>query len=343
MFRRCVHAHARQYCARHGALHHRLRELSQGSTFVQPTQKKKNKKKKKKDFVDGFGPATFDPDHHADGLTQALNAEAKRLGLGPTTITTPERVDTFPQYMEWLGEGRHGEMGYLARKDRVDRRNDMNVILPGVQSVICTSLVYWPGRDGFPAAHTVLARDEKGHSGAPQTTRSGKSTGHMTHGAMSCYAWGEDYHEILGRKLRQLAVWLHGQYGGEGAFFVDTGALLERGLAARAGLGCVRSRERRELWPGVLRASDPSNGSATALQRLCGSFVGKNSMLISERLGSGLFLGQVLSTLPLPAAPPRKKSGACGKCNKVRTLPVITPPSSRGPHSRNHTPVTALP
>jgi hypothetical protein len=115
-------------------------------------------KKRNKHYVDG-GPARFEPREHADDFAQALNAEARRLGLGPTTITTPDRVDTFPQYMDWLGEGRHGEMGYLARADRVD----MNVVLPGVQSVICTSLVYWPGRGGFPAAHTVPAPGRWGH------------------------------------------------------------------------------------------------------------------------------------------------------------------------------------
>ena len=103
------------------------------------------------------GPARFELREHADDFAQALNAEARRLGLGPTTITTPDRVNTFPQYMDWVGEGRHGEMGYLARADRVDRRRDMKVVLPGVQSVICTSLVYWPGRGGIPAAHTVPA------------------------------------------------------------------------------------------------------------------------------------------------------------------------------------------
>ena len=68
------------------------------------------------------------------------------------------------------------------------------MILPGVRSVVASSLLYWPGPSGFPAEQSDPAR-----------------------GAVSCYAWGEDYHAALGRRLRALAEWLHGRCGGTGA------------------------------------------------------------------------------------------------------------------------------
>lgn len=78
-------------------------------------------------------------------------------------------------------------------------------------------------------------------------------------------------------RLAALAEWLHSAYGGTGRWYVDTGPLMERDLGSRAGLG----------------------------------FVGKNTLLINEKLGSGFFLAELLTTLPLPPDPPRKKTGGC--------------------------------
>jgi epoxyqueuosine reductase QueG len=105
-----------------------------------------------------------------------------------------------------------------------------------------TSIVYWPGKDGFPAEQDDRSR-----------------------GAISCYAWGDDYHEVFGDKIKALGQWLHERCGGNGKYYVDTGAVLERDMAERAGMG----------------------------------FVGKNTLLINERLGSGMFLGALFTTLPL--------------------------------------------
>lgn len=149
----------------------------------------------------------------------------------------------------------------MAREDRLTRRHDLNVILPGVQSVVVATLFYLPGTDWQP-----LPAD----NAAPA-------------GDVSSYAWGEDYHRTLGVKLHALAQWLHTRCGGRGAWYVDTGALQERDLGERAGLG----------------------------------FVGKNSMLINTELGSGFFLGELLTTLPLPPhQPPAKGRGSCGRCQK---------------------------
>lgn len=93
---------------------------------------------------------------------------------------------------------------------------------------------------------------------------------------------GDDYHDIIGTKLKALCEWAHATYGGSGKYYVDTGPVMERDFAARSGLG----------------------------------FVGKNTLHINEQLGSGHFLSEIFTTLPLPPDPPRKKSGGCGKCRK---------------------------
>lgn len=107
-------------------------------------------------------------------------------------------------------------MHYLARPDRLERRQDLNVVLPGVQAVVVSSLVYWPGKAGFPASQEDPTR-----------------------GRVSCYAWGDDYHKLLGKRLEALAAWLHERCGGSGRWYVDTGAVMERDLAERGGLGFI--------------------------------------------------------------------------------------------------------
>jgi len=102
------------------------------------------------------------------------------------------------QYEAWLAKGQHGEMTSMAREDRLTRRRDLNVVLPGVKSVILTTLFYLPGRDWQPPPPDPA-----------QPT-----------GAVSSYAWGEDYHALLGGKLHALAKWLHRRCGGRGAWCV---------------------------------------------------------------------------------------------------------------------------
>jgi epoxyqueuosine reductase len=110
----------------------------------------------------------------------------------------------------------HGQMGYLARPDRLARRQDLNVILPGVQTIICVGLEY--STVPLPPA---LANDP-------------------SRGRISNYAWGVDYHDIMTPRLEELAAWLKAQQpesGVETKVYVDTGAILERDHAAAAGLG----------------------------------------------------------------------------------------------------------
>jgi epoxyqueuosine reductase len=190
-------------------------------------------------------------------LKAKLRREAARLGLHTAAFTSAAPASTLAEYEAWVDAGYHGEMGYLARDDRLARRRDLNVILDGVQSLVCVALPYWPG--SFP-----------------------DTWDDPMHGAVSCYAWGTDYHKILEKKLKTLGKWLLQEGGGQAKWYVDTGAIQERELGARSGLG----------------------------------FIGKNTLLIHPRYGSGVFLGELLTTLPLPPdeSPPMPDCGRCQKC-----------------------------
>lgn len=156
------------------------------------------------------------------------------------------------------------------------------MILPGAQAVIMVGMYYWPGSKGFPNLHSVKPESEMN-----KLRRDGPSRG-----IISSYAWGRDYHDILEKKLKDLARHLNGIAGGIGRFYVDTGAILERDFAERAGLG----------------------------------FIGKNSLLINPRGGSGFFIGELFSTVALAIDGDEdigaKGRGAgkpgCGKCTKCR-------------------------
>jgi epoxyqueuosine reductase len=140
------------------------------------------------------------------------------------------------------------------------RRTDPQVLWPEARSVIMLGLNYGPDCD--PLA-ILAARDR---------------------GAISVYAQGDDYHELIKSKLKAIARWLVGQAGGDVKVFVDTAAVMEKPLAAAAGLG----------WQG------------------------KHTNLVSRQHGSWLFLGAIFSTLELPAdAPEIDHCGTCQACLDV--------------------------
>ncbi len=140
------------------------------------------------------------------------------------------------------------------------RRTDPHVFWPDARSVIMLGLNYGPGHD--PLA-ILQARDR---------------------GAISVYAQGDDYHEIIKAKLKAIARWLVGQAGGDVKVFVDTAAVMEKPLAAAAGLG----------WQG------------------------KHTNLVSRQHGSWLFLGAIFTTIALePDAAEIDHCGSCRACLDV--------------------------
>lgn len=141
-------------------------------------------------------------------VTQA----ARELGFDLVGITDPRPSDHMPRYHEWLAQGFHAGMGYMARPDTVEKRADPLVLMPEVRSILVVGLNYYPGQDR-PAD--------------------------VGDGRVSRYAWGADYHEVMMGKLEALAGAVASLSGGAVSHraYVDFGPLLERELARRAGMG----------------------------------------------------------------------------------------------------------
>lgn len=151
------------------------------------------------------------------GLSQALKQHADRLGLSMLGVAPARPSPRLDAYLCWIGAGRHGSMGYMARPDRIARRADLSIILPGARSLIIAALDYFTG----------WLPPEIGES--------------PWRGQISSYAWGVDYHRELQQRLDALASFLRTEMGGKAAtrVYVDTGAVLERSHAEQAGLGFV--------------------------------------------------------------------------------------------------------
>jgi len=185
---------------------------------------------------------------------------ARALGFDLCGVAPAEDFPELSRLPEWLNTGRAGEMHYLADP----RRNSPAAAMPGVRSIIVCALNY---NTDHPHSTEFAAHAESGR------------------GWISRYAWGEDYHLILKKKLDALLVTMRAQFAEpfEARAYVDTGPIVERVAAKHAGLG----------W------------------------LAKNTCLINEQLGSWFFLGVILTTLDLapslgPFEPP--PADLCGNC-----------------------------
>jgi epoxyqueuosine reductase len=181
-------------------------------------------------------------------LEESIRAHAYGLGFDLVGITTLGSMDTAPHFDRWLDRGYAGEMHYLPKW--ASKRRDSRLPYDGVQSAIVVAMSYGGAEPPGPVAR---------------------------------YARGDDYHDVLDAKLRELHEWLRAELGREirGRAYVDTGPLLERDLARRAGLG----------W------------------------FGKNTNLINPKLGSFFFLGALLVGLELAPDEPFA-SDHCGTCTR---------------------------
>uniref|UniRef100_Q07UC3 Epoxyqueuosine reductase n=1 Tax=Rhodopseudomonas palustris (strain BisA53) TaxID=316055 RepID=Q07UC3_RHOP5 len=187
------------------------------------------------------------------GLEHALVEQARALGFDAIGITAPESIaQAAPRLAQFLADGHHGTMEWMAT--HADRRGDPRVLWPEVRSVIMLGMNYGPDAD----PRTLLSRPERG--------------------AISVYAQGDDYHELIKPRLKTLARWLIAQAGGDVKVFVDTAPVMEKPLAEAAGLG----------WQG------------------------KHTNLVSRELGSWLLLGAIFTTLEL--SPDAAMVDHCGSC-----------------------------
>ena len=193
-----------------------------------------------------------DPD-----LTGFAEAEARRLGFDLFGVTAADPLEGAGYYARWVELGYAGDMAYLERNR--EKRADPRQLVPGARSVICVGMHYAP-----PASVAT-------------TTAAGPV------GRLARYARGDDYHDLIKARLARLWQRLRARAGddAEGRYFVDTAPVLERELAARAGLG---------WW-------------------------GKNTCLIHRGAGSYFFLGEIVTTLRLaPDTPAVDHCGTCTRC-----------------------------
>jgi epoxyqueuosine reductase len=187
-----------------------------------------------------------------DALTRALKARAAGLGFDAVGIARAERLDRDVEALgAWLAGDRHASMAWMERGP--ETRGDPSLVLPGCRSVVALAMNYGPE----PAAPPI---------------RTGRAR-------VALYARGRDYHRVLGEKLRELAGWLEEEGGAPARTFVDTGPVLERAWAERAGVG----------W------------------------IGKNANLITRGSGSWLLLGEVLTCAEL-TPDPGPHADFCGSC-----------------------------
>jgi epoxyqueuosine reductase len=149
--------------------------------------------------------------------SERLKTKALELGFNLVGIIRAQPSPHLDAYFRWIDSGMHAEMGYMARPDRQDRRRDLNVILPGVQSML------------------VVGLDYRSMTVPPEIL------GDPSRGRIASYAWGIDYHDLMTPRLENLADWLQAESGQHLSHkvYVDTGAVLERGHAHQAGLGFI--------------------------------------------------------------------------------------------------------
>ena len=191
-------------------------------------------------------------------LIARLKAEALTQGFADISITTADAIpEAGARLRQWLADGCHGDMIWMP--ERADERASPKGLWPDVKSVIMLGTSYAPPLDPLRLA------------------------GQGDTGVISVYAWNRDYHDLIKKRLKTLARWLVAEGGGELKVFVDTAPVMEKPLAAAAGLG----------WQG------------------------KHTNLVSRQHGSWLFLGAIYTTLDLAADAPH--ADRCGSCTRCQT------------------------
>ncbi len=187
-------------------------------------------------------------------LRKKIEDFAKEIGFDLIRFTTA-KIE--PKYIEafrnWLAQNHHGNMSYM---EKIAQRSDLTKILPGAKSVIVLATNYYYEQPKLKPDHAKVAR----------------------------YAYGRDYHKIIGKNLKKLEAFIKElEPAHQTKSYVDTGPILERALAEQSGMGTI----------------------------------GKNGCVITKEFGSWVFLSEIITTLDLkPEKPPQPKFHLCGQCTK---------------------------
>jgi epoxyqueuosine reductase len=199
----------------------------------------------------------------------SIKQHARALGFDVCGIAPAADHPELKFYREWLERGFAGEMAYLHRS--AERRADVRNVLPAAQTVIVTGTLYNTDRP-----YSTECADR----GQAQIAR---------------YAWGDDYHDVIGARLESLLAWMreHAAEPFEARAYVDTGPVQERVYAQHAGVG----------W------------------------IGKNTCVINPEIGSWIFLAAIICSLPLEVdAPSLDQCGSCTLCIEACPTQAIVGP-----------------
>lgn len=193
-------------------------------------------------------------------IVEQLSTKAEALGFGALGVSAVPVDLRRDYYQEWIATGQHGTMDWMERNN--DRRLQPEVLIPEARSIVVVSLNYY---QPDPEREFRIAK----------------------------YALGDDYHNFMLKRLKQLCRMMREEYGGVQRPYVDTGPVLEKPIAAAAGLG----------WQG------------------------KSTILIEPKRGTWSFLGTIVTTLDLPAGEAVKdRCGSCTRCIDVCPTQAITAP-----------------
>jgi epoxyqueuosine reductase len=205
-----------------------------------------------------------------ENLKQTIKDKARQLGFILAGVTTPDPPPHISTFENWLAQRRHGTMEYLATERSRARRADPRQILPECKAILVLATPYNP-------------------------PLSFKGEGFGERGQIAAYARSEDYHDTLPSRMKELVEFIEQQVGSpvRNRWYTDTGPILERDLAQRAGIG----------W------------------------IGKNTCLIHPRQGSYFLLSEILLDLALEPDPPftTDHCGTCTRCIDACPTDCILP------------------
>jgi epoxyqueuosine reductase len=199
-----------------------------------------------------------------------IKRRAREIGFDACGIAAAANYPELRFFPEWLARGYGAGMTYLARS--ADKRADVRQILPSAKSVVALATVY-----NTPRPYSTECADPD-------------------RALVARYAWGDDYHDVVARRLDALIAWMHEQHPGpfDAAPYVDTGPVQERVYAQHAGIG----------W------------------------IGKNTCVINAELGSWIFLAEIICSLPLEPDPPAfDQCGTCTLCIEACPTGAIVEPA----------------